>query len=34
MPEMKEDWLCFANCKWDPASGEWEMMKRDIVNIF
>jgi len=30
-PKMDNDnWLCFANCKWDPASGEWEMMKRDI----
>ena len=30
-PKMDdENWLCFANCKWDPASGEWEMMRRDI----
>jgi adenylylsulfate reductase subunit A len=33
-PKMDEDnWHCFANCKWDPASGEWEMMKRDVWNI-
>ncbi|MBW2117854.1 MAG: adenylylsulfate reductase subunit alpha, partial [Deltaproteobacteria bacterium] len=33
-PKMDEDnWHCFANCKWDPSSGEWEMMKKDIWNI-
>jgi adenylylsulfate reductase subunit A len=33
-PKMDEDnWKCFANCRWDPASGEWEMMKKDIWNI-
>jgi adenylylsulfate reductase subunit A len=33
-PKMDEDnWHCFANCKWDPATGEWEMMKRDVWNI-
>jgi adenylylsulfate reductase subunit A len=30
-PKMDdENWLCFVNCKWDPNSGEWELMKRDI----
>ncbi len=29
-PSMKEDWEAFANCRWDPASGEWEMIKRDL----
>ena len=30
-PKMDNDnWLCFCNCKWDPATGEWEMIKRDI----
>ena len=30
-PKMdNKNWLCFANCKLDPATGEWEMMKRDI----
>ena len=29
----EENWKCFANCKWDPASGEWTMMKREIVGI-
>jgi len=33
-PKMDEDnWHCFANCKVDPATGEWEMMKRDVWNI-
>ncbi len=30
-PKMdEENWHCFVNCKWDPSSGEWEMMKKDI----
>jgi adenylylsulfate reductase subunit A len=30
-PKMDdENWLCFVNCKWDPKSDEWEMLKRDI----
>jgi adenylylsulfate reductase subunit A len=30
-PKMDNDnWLCFANCKWDPATNAWEMMKKDI----
>jgi len=34
MPSMKDDWKVFANCKWDPKTGEWEMMKRPIHEIF
>jgi adenylylsulfate reductase subunit A len=34
-PTMDEDnWRCFANCRWDPGSGEWEMTKRPMHNIF
>lgn len=33
-PEMKEDWKVFANCKWDPATNKWEMMKRPILSIY
>ena len=34
-PSMDEaNWKCFANCKCDPKTGEWTMMKRDIINIF
>ncbi|HOP07617.1 MAG TPA: adenylyl-sulfate reductase subunit alpha [candidate division Zixibacteria bacterium] len=32
-PSMKEDWEVFANCRWNPDNGEWEMMKRDIIRI-
>jgi len=34
-PKIDEDnWLCFANCKVDPATGEWEMIKRKIHRIY
>jgi len=33
-PKMDdENWRCFANCRWDRATGEWEMSKKDIWNI-
>ena len=33
-PKMdEENWLKFANCRWDPSNGEWEMMKKDVWNI-
>jgi len=33
-PRMdEENWHCFANCRWDPATGEWEMIKREIVAL-
>ncbi len=32
-PEMKADWEVFANCKWDPETGEWEMIKREVVDL-
>ena len=32
-PEMNKNWECFANCRWDPSTGKWEMMKRDIINL-
>jgi adenylylsulfate reductase subunit A len=32
-PKMNEDWKVFANCKVDPATGEWEMIKREIVDL-
>jgi len=28
---MKEDWEAFANCRWNPETGEWEMIKREIL---
>jgi len=33
-PKMdEENWHCFANCKWDPKTGEWTMLKRDVVPL-
>ena len=32
-PKMKEEWKAFANCKWSPDTGEWEMIKRDIKEL-
>jgi len=32
-PEMKEEWKCFANCKYNPETGEWELMKKEIVEL-
>jgi adenylylsulfate reductase subunit A len=33
-PKMDDDnWLCFANCRFEPTTGEWEMSKKDIWNI-
>ena len=29
-PEIKDDWEVFTNCKWNPETGEWEMIKREI----
>jgi len=29
-PEIKEDWEVFTNCKWNPETGEWEMIKRKV----
>ncbi|MGA9750464.1 MAG: adenylyl-sulfate reductase subunit alpha [Acidobacteriota bacterium] len=34
-PKLDEqNWLCFANCKYDPKNGNWEMFKRPIHRIF
>lgn len=34
-PALDEaNWLCFANCKYDPNTSKWEMMKRPILHIF
>ncbi len=30
----EQNWLCFANCKYDPKNGNWEMIKRPIHHIF
>jgi adenylylsulfate reductase subunit A len=34
-PKIDEDnWRCFVNCKYDAATGKWDMMKRDIIPCF
>jgi adenylylsulfate reductase subunit A len=34
-PKIDEDnWHCFVNCKYDTATGKWDMMKRDIIPTF
>jgi adenylylsulfate reductase subunit A len=30
----QENWLCFVNCKMDPATEQWEMYKRPILPLF
>ena len=30
-PAMKAEWEVFANCRWDPQTGSWELMKREIL---
>ncbi|MFN2303309.1 MAG: adenylyl-sulfate reductase subunit alpha, partial [Anaerolineales bacterium] len=32
-PAMDEKWHCFANCRWNPGSGEWEMIKRKVIDL-
>nr|MDA3822062.1 adenylylsulfate reductase subunit alpha [Bacteroidales bacterium] len=32
-PQMNVDWEAFANCKWDPETGEWEMIKRNVPTM-
>jgi adenylylsulfate reductase subunit A len=33
-PKMDNDnWKVFVNCKWDPATGNWDVFKRNIIQI-
>jgi len=32
-PEMLDDWKVFMNCKYDPQSDQWEMIKRPIIEL-
>jgi adenylylsulfate reductase subunit A len=32
-PEMKDEWKCFANAIWKRDTGEWEMVKRDVIEL-
>ncbi len=29
-PEIKSDWECFANCRWNPETKEWDLFRREI----
>jgi adenylylsulfate reductase subunit A len=33
-PKMKDDWKVFANCKYDPKTDKWEMMKKEIIPVY
>jgi adenylylsulfate reductase subunit A len=32
-PEIREEWKCFANCRWNTETNQWEMMKKDIIEL-
>jgi adenylylsulfate reductase subunit A len=32
-PEMKDDWKVFVNCRFDPATCEWEMSKKPVIEL-
>lgn len=32
-PKMKEEWKCFANCRWNPETNDWEMMKKEVIDL-
>ena len=34
-PTLNQDeWVVFANCKYDPKANSWEMIKRPVLHIF
>ena len=34
-PTMDEDnWHAFANCRWNPGTNEWEMIKRPMLHVY
>jgi len=32
-PQMKENWKCFVNCKYNAESDSWEMIQRDVIDM-
>lgn len=32
-PKMDENWKCFVNSRWNPETDEWEMTKKDIIDL-
>ncbi len=34
-PKMdEENWLCFVNLKWDPATAQWDVFKKPVIRLF
>jgi adenylylsulfate reductase subunit A len=32
-PQIREEWKCFTNCRRKNETNEWEMMKKDIIEL-
>ena len=32
-PSLNEEWKCFANCRWNSERNEWEMMRKEIIEL-
>ncbi len=32
-PEIREEWKCFTNCRWNTETNEWEVMKKEIIEL-
>ena len=30
----EENWHAFANCRWDPKTDKWEMIKRPVLHLY
>jgi adenylylsulfate reductase, subunit A len=34
-PKLDEkDWRCFVNCRYEPDTGKWDLMKKPIIPVF
>jgi len=32
-PAISGDWKVFVNCRWDPDTSGWEMLKKDVIDL-
>ena len=32
-PEMKDEWKCFANCRWDRDNNSWNMIRKEVIDM-
>ncbi len=32
-PKMEKNWKCFVNSRWNPETDEWEMTKKNIIDL-